>query len=72
MQVVNGNGGVIKAVATGERTYGMCLDTDTLSAMNDGSPLALSLIHIFIIPQWSLWMGRTGLCEFLLMKSMVC
>lgn len=31
MQVVNGNGGVIKAVATGERTYGMCLDRYAVS-----------------------------------------
>ena len=53
MQVVNGNGGVIKAVATGERTYGMCLDTDTLSAMNDGSPLA------FVYPRE----GCSSICD---------
>ena len=53
VMVVNGNGGVIKAGATGERTYGMCLDTDTLSAMNDGSPLA------FVYPRE----GCSSICD---------
>lgn len=53
IQVVNGNGGVIKAVATGERAYGMCLDTDTMAAINDGSPLA------FVYPQE----GCSSICD---------
>lgn len=42
MQVVNGNGGVIDAVANGEKAYGMCLDTDTNVAINNGSPLGFA------------------------------
>lgn len=40
MQVVNGNGGVITAVANGEKAYGMVLDTDSFKAIDNGSPIA--------------------------------
>ena len=42
MQVVNGNGGVIDAVANGEKSYGMVLDTDANVAINNGSPIAFA------------------------------
>lgn len=53
MQVVNGNGGVINAVANGERAYGMVLDTDTYVAINNGSPVA------FVYPKE----GCSSICD---------
>lgn len=53
MQVVNGNGGVIDAVANGEKAYGMVLDTDTYVAINNGSPVA------FVYPEE----GCSSICD---------
>ncbi|WAA12770.1 ABC transporter substrate-binding protein [Fervidibacillus halotolerans] len=39
MAVTKGNGGVLKAVASGERAYGMVVDFLVLRAKNDGSPV---------------------------------
>lgn len=53
MQVVNGNGGVIDAVANGEKAYGMVLDTDANVAINNGSPIA------FVYPEE----GCSSICD---------
>lgn len=53
MQVVNGNGGVIDAVANGEKAYGMVLDTDSYVAINNGSPIA------FVYPEE----GCSSICD---------
>lgn len=40
MMVVNGNGGVINSVASGENAYGIACDSNALSSAATGSPLA--------------------------------
>lgn len=40
MMVVNGNGGVINSVASGENAYGIACDSNALAAAASGSPLA--------------------------------
>lgn len=39
VMIVNGNGGVINSVTSGEKAYGICYDADSYTAKQNGSPV---------------------------------